>query len=47
MHQDIRDFTLAFLFKVCMRGDVRFLGVEYHAPNRRLPVTCTVPAHGP
>jgi hypothetical protein len=37
IHQDIRDFTPAFLFKVCMRGDVRFLGVECHAPNRRLP----------
>ena len=37
IHQDIRDFTPAFVFKVCMRGDVRFLGVECHAPTRRLP----------
>ena len=37
VHQNIRDFTPAFLFKVCMRGDVLFLGVECHAPNRRLP----------
>jgi hypothetical protein len=37
MHQDIRDFTPAVLFKVCMKGDVRLLGVECHAPNRRLP----------
>jgi hypothetical protein len=37
VHQEIRDFTPAFLFKVCMRGDVRFLAVECHAPTRRLP----------
>ncbi len=37
IHQDVRDFTPAFIFKVCMRGDVRFLGVECHAPTRRLP----------
>jgi hypothetical protein len=37
LHQEIRDFTPAFLFKVCMRGDVRFLAVECHAPTRRLP----------
>jgi hypothetical protein len=37
IHQDIRDFTPAFIFKVCMRGDMRFLGVECHAPTRRLP----------
>ncbi len=37
IHQDIRDFTPAFLFKVCVRGDVRFLSVECHAPTRRLP----------
>lgn len=37
MHQNIRDLTPAFLFKVCMKGDIRFLGVECHAPTRRLP----------
>lgn len=37
IHQDIRNFTPAFLFKVCMRGEVRFLAVECHAPTRRLP----------
>ena len=34
---NIRDLTPAFLFKVCMKGDIRFLGVECHAPTRRLP----------
>ena len=37
IHQEIRDFTPAFIFKVCMRGNSRFLGVECHAPTRRLP----------
>jgi hypothetical protein len=37
IHENTRDLTPAFLFKVCMRGDVRFLAVECHAPNRRLP----------
>ncbi|MCJ8352943.1 hypothetical protein [Novacetimonas hansenii] len=37
MHQTIRDFTPAFLFKICMRGDSRFLAVECHAPTRILP----------
>ncbi len=37
MRQEIRDFTPAFLFQVCMKGDVRFLAVECHAPTRRLP----------
>ncbi|ALR88226.1 hypothetical protein DB34_13770 [Acetobacter pasteurianus] len=37
IHKSIRDFTPAFIFKVCMCGDVRFLAVECHAPNRRLP----------
>ena len=37
IHEHIRDFRPAFLFKICMRGDVRFLGVECHAPTRRLP----------
>lgn len=37
IHQRIRDFTPAFIFKVCMHGDVRFLAVECHAPNRHLP----------
>jgi hypothetical protein len=37
IRQDIRDLTPAFIFKVCMKGDTRFLGVECHAPTRRLP----------
>lgn len=37
IHQGIRDFIPAFIFKVCMRGDTRFLAVECHAPTRRLP----------
>lgn len=37
IHQDIRDFSPAFIFKACMRGDMRFLSVECHAPTRRLP----------
>lgn len=37
LHQNIRDFTPAFLFKVCLRGDCRFLAVECHSPRRRLP----------
>ena len=37
IHQEVRDFTPAFIFKVCMRGDVRLLAVECHAPARRLP----------
>jgi len=37
IHQEVRDFTPAFIFKVCMRGDVRLLAVECHAPTRRLP----------
>jgi hypothetical protein len=37
MHQKVRDFTPAFLFQVCMKGDVRLLAVECHAPTRRLP----------
>jgi len=37
IRQDVRDLTPAFLFKVCMKGDVRLLGVECHAPIRRLP----------
>ncbi|MCD9824578.1 hypothetical protein [Bradyrhizobium japonicum] len=35
--QKIRDFTPAFVLKVCMKGDFRWLGVECHAPNRVLP----------
>lgn len=35
--QTIRDFTPAFMLKVCMKGDFRWLGVECHAPNRALP----------
>ena len=37
MHQKIRDFTPAFIFKICMRGDSRVLAVECHAPTRNLP----------
>jgi hypothetical protein len=37
IHQAIRDLTPTFIFKVCMKGDVRLLGVECHAPRRRLP----------
>ncbi len=37
IHQDIRDLSPAFLFKLCRKGDVRFLAVECHAPTRRLP----------
>jgi hypothetical protein len=37
IRQDIRDLTPSFIFKVCMKGDVRFLAVECHAPTRRLP----------
>jgi hypothetical protein len=37
IHQYIRDLTPAFLLKVCMRGDARFLAVECRAPARRLP----------
>jgi hypothetical protein len=37
MHQPFRDFTPAFIFKVCLKGDCRFLAVECHAPTRRLP----------
>lgn len=37
IHQDIRDMSPAFIFKVCMKGDVRYLAVECHAPTRRLP----------
>jgi hypothetical protein len=37
IHQDIRDLSPAFVFKVCMKGDVRYLAVECHAPTRRLP----------
>ncbi|MVT66064.1 hypothetical protein GPL21_13205 [Bradyrhizobium pachyrhizi] len=35
--QKIRDFTPAFVLKICMKGDFRWLGVECHAPNRALP----------
>lgn len=35
--QEIRDFTPAFVLKICMKGDFRWLGVECHAPNRTLP----------
>ncbi|KRQ17147.1 hypothetical protein [Bradyrhizobium manausense] len=35
--QKIRDFTPAFVLKICMKGDFRWLGVECHAPNRELP----------
>lgn len=37
IRQDVRDLTPAFIFKVCMKGDTRLLGVECHAPIRRLP----------
>lgn len=37
MHQKVRDFTPAFIFKICMRGDSRILAVECHAPTRNLP----------
>ncbi len=37
IHEDIRDLSPALIFKVCMKGDVRFLAVECHAPTRRLP----------
>ena len=43
LHQEIRDLRPAFLFKVCMRGYARFLAVECHAPNRRLPEGPTRP----
>ncbi|MBR1175348.1 hypothetical protein JQ617_15400 [Bradyrhizobium sp. KB893862 SZCCT0404] len=35
--QKIRDFTPAFVLKICMKGDIRWLAVECHAPNRALP----------
>jgi hypothetical protein len=35
--QKIRDFTPAFVLKICMKGDFRWLAVECHAPNRTLP----------
>jgi hypothetical protein len=35
--QDIRDLTPALVFRVCHKGDTRLLGVEIHAPARRLP----------
>lgn len=35
--QKVRDFTPAFIFKACMRGEIRLLAVECHAPNRDLP----------
>jgi hypothetical protein len=38
VRQSVRDFTPALIFKVCMKGDVRFLAAECHAPARRLPV---------
>jgi hypothetical protein len=37
IRQDVRDFTPAFIFKICMKGDTRLLAVECHAPTRRLP----------
>jgi hypothetical protein len=37
IHQPCRDFTPAFIFKVCLKGDSRFLAVECHAPTRHLP----------
>jgi hypothetical protein len=36
VRQGIRDLTPAFVLKVHMKGDVRWLGVECHAPNRTL-----------
>jgi hypothetical protein len=35
--QKIRDFTPAFVLKICMKGDFRWLAVECHAPSRTLP----------
>ncbi|MBB4261618.1 MULTISPECIES: hypothetical protein [unclassified Bradyrhizobium] len=35
--QTIRDFTPAFVLKVCMKGEFRWLGIECHAPRRALP----------